>query len=123
MAPHQTRSPSADIRLPDGTHLTLYRAVKFTLNKNNEKIVGDYLIALVPGEPRAVLYFYQREGKQVVEMVYSDLPPGTTELWEDVSLPKKDEVSEDQRFTLCSIDDSTDVKKYTTLYDAIKNHP
>jgi hypothetical protein len=29
--------------------------------------IGDWMVAL---EPRAVVYFYQREGQQVVEMIY-----------------------------------------------------
>jgi hypothetical protein len=105
------RPPSADIRLPDGTHLTLYRSVKCT-RKDNE-LIGDWLVALVPGEQRAVLYFYESDGKQVVEMVHPKLP--------------HDEPIIDDRGsvqgTFCSIDNSADVAKYTSMYDAIKNHP
>jgi hypothetical protein len=123
MSPQQPRIPDADIVLPNGAHLTLYRDVKLTLNKDSTKLVGDYLIALVPGEPRAVLYFYQRDGKQKVEMVYTDLPKAVTEEWDDVP-PKKDDIPpENLHWTLCSIDDPTDVKRYTALYDAIRNHP
>jgi len=111
MTPQQ---PPVDLHLPNGTHLTLYKDVTITRNKNNVKVVGDYLIALVPGEPRAVLYFYQKYGKQIVEMVYDKLP------YDDKPTDPPDGA---QLWTLCSIDNPADVKKYTKLYDAIKNHP
>ena len=111
------RTPSAVIRLDDGTHLTLYRDVKFTLHKDNSPLIGDYLIALVPGMPRAVLYFSQKEGKQNVEMVYSKLHGQfVTDL-----LPEESE--KDIQWSLCSIDNPADVTNFTKLYDLIKNHP
>jgi hypothetical protein len=114
------RPPSADIRLPDGTQLTLYRGVKCRRHKDDAELVGDWLVALVPDEPRAVLYFYESGEKQTVEMVHSKLlhdqpiigdrlPDGVE--WESV------------QWTFCSIDNPAEVAKYTKLYDTIKNHP
>lgn len=114
------RPPSADICLPDGTHLTLYRGVKCRGHKDNAELVGDWLVALVPGEPRAVLYFYQSDGKQKVEMVNSKLPHDQPII--DGRLPDGVEW-ESVQWTFCSIDNPAEVAKYTNMYDAIKNHP
>jgi hypothetical protein len=120
MTPTKMRPPSADNRLSDGTHLTLYRGVKCTRHKDNVELVGDWVVALVPGEPRAVLYFCESDGKQKVEMVHSKLPHDEPII--DDRLP--DGVDwESVQWTFCSIDNSAEVAKYTELYDSIKNHP
>lgn len=113
------RTPSADIRLPDGTHLTLYRDVKCKRYKDNAELIGDWLVALVPGEPRAVLYVYQSDGKQLVEMIYNKHPH---DQYPDGVLP--DNVKWDElEWVFGSIDNKEDLAKYAKLYDAIRNHP
>jgi len=115
MTPTESGNPSADIRLPDGTHLTLYRGEKCRRHRDNAELVGDRLVALVPGEPRAVLYFYKSDGKQKVERVESKLPHDQPII--------DDRLPEGVQWTFCSIDNPADVTRYTKMYDAIKNHP
>ena len=118
MTPMKMRPPSADIRLPDGTHLTLYHGVRCIRHKNNAELVGDYLVAIVPRESRVFLYFYESDGKQIVERVDSKLPHDQPII--DGQFPDGVEWGSVQ-WTFCSIDNPAEVAKYTRLYDAIKN--
>jgi hypothetical protein len=81
------RPPDAELRLLDGTHLTLFRNVSMTKDKEQKiKVVGDWIVAESPYEPRAVVYLYtDHTGERTIEMVYdkhtwkygehSDVPP------------------------------------------------
>jgi hypothetical protein len=103
------RIPDAQLDLPDGTHLSLFRNVKTTRREKGSEIVGDWLVALSPGEPRAVGYFYKKDGKQIVEIIYDKHTMKHCER-PDVPLPEKME------YVFHSIDDKADEAKYLRWY-------
>jgi hypothetical protein len=109
MDARKERNPDAQLRLPDGTCLTLYRNVKTTRHEDNLEIVGDWLVALSPREPRAVGYFYLKDGKQVVEIIYDKHTMKYGERT-DIPLPEKME------YVFCSIEDKAEEEKYLRWY-------
>lgn len=70
MTERKERIPDAQLRLPDGTHLNLYRNVRITRDEGKTEIIGDWLVALPPHEPRGVGFFYKKDGRQMVEIIY-----------------------------------------------------
>ena len=111
MTQHKERIPGAQLRLPDGTHLTLFRNVKTTRHEDNSEIIGDWLVALSPREPRGVGFFYKKDGKQAVEIIYDK---HTMKYGErpDIPLPEKME------YVFCRIDDKDEEEKYLKWYGA-----
>ena len=109
MNTRKERTPDAQLRLPDGTHLTLYRNVKTTRHEDNSEIVGDWLVALSPREPRAVGYFYKKDGKPVVEIIYDK---HTMKYGERTDIPLPDKME----YVFCSIEDKAEEDKYLRWY-------
>jgi hypothetical protein len=114
--PAQTpRIPDAQLHLPDGTHLTLFRNVRMTKDKEEKvEVVGDWMIAESPHEPRAVVYFYIDNGQQIIEMVYDK------HAWKygertDVPLPEKLE------YIFAEITDKLEQQKYLRWYEMFPN--
>ena len=107
--PTEMRKPSAELRLPDATELTLFRAVEVTKD-NKAKIVGDWMIALEAGH-RVVLFFYERDPKQVVETIY-DTHTMTHGEHSDVPLPEKLD------YVFYDVDDKREEEKYLRWYGA-----
>jgi hypothetical protein len=111
MIERKERIPDAQLRLPDGTHLSLYRNIKTTRYEDKTEIIGDWLVALSPREPRAVGFFYKKEGQQVVEVIYDKHTMKYGERT-DIPLPEKME------YVFCSIDDKAEAQKYFRWYGA-----
>ena len=111
MIARKERISDAQLRLPDGTHLTLYRDVKTTRHEDNSEIIGDWVVALSPREPRGVGFFYKKAGQQVVEIIYDK---HTLKHGERTDLP----LPEKMEYVFCSIDDKEEEKKYLSWYAA-----
>jgi hypothetical protein len=62
------RIPDAQLRLPDGTYLMLYRNEGWTDQKTEVRVLGDRMVALEPGRPRIVVFVYEQND----ERGYSD---------------------------------------------------
>ncbi len=114
MAARKDRIPDAQVRLPDGTHLTLYRNVKVTRDDDKTEIIGDWIVALPPRDPRGVGFFYKKDGQQIVEIIYDK---HTMKYGEraDIPLPEKME------YVFCNIEDKADEQKYLRWYAAFSS--
>jgi len=111
MTDRKERIADAQLRLPDGMHLTLYRNVKITRDEGKTEIIGDWLVALPPREPRGVGFFYKKDGQQMVEIIYDKHTMKYGERT-DIPLPEKME------YVFCSIDDKVEAAKYLRWYEA-----
>ena len=112
--PRTERIPDAQRRFPDGTHLTLYRNVRVTRHEDKAEIIGDWLVALSPREPRGVGFFYKKDGHQVVEIIYDKHTMKYGERT-DVPLPEKME------YVFCNIEDKAEEAKYLQWYGAFSS--
>ena len=111
MTVRKERVPDAQLSLPDGTHLTLYRNVKVTRDEDKTEIIGDWIVALPPRDPRGVGFFYKKDGQQIVEIIYDKHTMKYGERT-DIPLPKKME------YVFCSMDDKAEEQRYLRWYAA-----
>jgi hypothetical protein len=111
MSSQTPRIPDAQLHLPDGTHLTLFRNVKMTKDKEEKvKVVGDWIVAESPVEPRAVLYFYTQDGQQIIEMVYDK---HTWKYGEHTDVPPPEKLE----YMFSEIIDKVEQQKYLRWYE------
>jgi hypothetical protein len=107
MTPTEMRGPDAELRLPDGTDLTLYRNVTVTMD-DKTKITGEWMIVLEKGQPRAVVFFFERDGKRRVEMVYDK---HTLKHGENSVVPAPEKLD----YVLTNIYDKAEEEKYLRM--------
>jgi hypothetical protein len=107
-------TPDAELRLPDGTHLMLYRNQGWIDHETKIKIVGDRMVALGPGQPRIVVFVYKENGKRVVQMIYDS---HTRKHGEHTKVP----MSPDVKYQLGSIDDKGERTRYLNWFDTVAN--
>ena len=112
MNTRRMRVPDVEKRLPNGTLLTLFRAIQTTRDENKKEIIGDWLVALRPGKLRIVAFFYKQDEKQMVEMIYDKHTMKYVERT-DVPLPEKME------YVFCDIEDTLERRECLKLYEAI----
>ncbi|MGC2181663.1 MAG: hypothetical protein WA637_00120 [Terriglobales bacterium] len=89
--------------------MTLFRKVEVT-KEDKTKLIGDWMIALETGH-RIVLYFYERGGEQIVEMIYDK---HMMEHGEHSAVPPP----EIPGYVFCNIEDPREVEKYLRWYGA-----
>jgi hypothetical protein len=104
------RIPNSELRLPDGTHLMLYRNEVWTDHKTKIRIVGDRMVALNTGHPRIVVFVYVENGEKVIQMLYDSHTRGHGD---DTTRPMPPDV----KYLLYSIDDERERKRYLNWYD------
>jgi hypothetical protein len=107
MTPAEMRRPDAELRLPDGTDLTLFRNVTVILD-DKTKVTGEWMIALKKGQPRAVVFFFERDGKRTVEMVYDK---HTLKHGENSVVPAPEKLD----YVLTNIYDKAEEEKYLRM--------
>jgi|SRR5580692_11045453 hypothetical protein len=105
----ETRIPDAELRLPDGAHLMLYRNEGWTDDNTKVRIVGNRMVALKPGQPRIVVFVYEDEGGRVIRMIYDS---HTQKHGEHTNLP----LPPDVKYFLYTIDDEGERTRYLNWY-------
>ena len=68
------------------------------------------MVALQPGQPRAVVCFYKKDGQQIVEAVY-DKHTQKYGVRSDMPIPDKLD------YTFCNYDDKAEEAKYLKMYE------
>jgi hypothetical protein len=106
--------PDAELRLPDGTHLMLYRNQGWTEDDTRIRVSGDRMVALAPGRPRVVVFVYKENGERVIRMIYDS---HTREHGEHTNLP----LPPDVKYYFYSIDDERERTRYLDWYDMFVN--
>src|ERR1019366_6589444 len=96
------------------THLTLYRNVKVTRDEDKTEIIGDWIVALPPRDARGVAFFYKKDGRQIVEIIYDKHTMKYGERT-DILLPEKME------YLFCDIEDKAEEEKYLRWYAAFSS--
>jgi len=106
------RIPSAEKRLPNGTHLTLYRDVKMKSETLKIEPVGDWLVVQERGQQREVLFFHKKDGEQKVEKVYDERSQEGEEYDPNIEAEKRS-------YDFCHIVESFDRENYLKWYKEI----
>jgi hypothetical protein len=109
MSNQKERIPDAELRLPEGTHLTLYSNEGWADDETKVKILGDRMVALEPGQPRVVVFVYEENGERVIRMIYDS---HTWKHGEHTDLPMPPDV----KYWLCSTDDEQKRGRYLDWY-------
>ena len=105
----EPRCPDAVVLLPEGIQLTLFRNIQVTMEDKAE-VRGDWMGGLETGH-RIVVWFYKRDGEQMVEMIYDK---HMTEHGEFSDVPRPETAG----YVFNSIDDKREEEKYLRWYSA-----
>lgn len=108
------RPPPEELKLADGTYLALHRGVSITM-EDNEKMVGDWLIALEPGRPRAVALILHENTKPTAKMIYD------THTLEHRLSPETPPVDEKLKYVFYKIDDKEEEGRYLGYWEMFQN--
>jgi hypothetical protein len=104
----EQKPPDAELRLPDGTHLMLYRNEGWTHHETKVRHVGDRMVALDHGH-RIVVFVHEDKGERVIWMIYDS---HTWQYGEHTELPMPPDV----KYWLSSIDDERRRNRYLNWY-------